>query len=98
MSEAVIIVTVKLKAGASRERFLELGREVKAWLERQPGFVQLRAVRGRRRPLDRRDDVGERRDDGGSVTKLSARAISPTASTTSIEPEHMSFIGQAVAL
>jgi quinol monooxygenase YgiN len=40
MSEAVLIITVKPKPDASRERFLELARKTKAWLERQPGFLR----------------------------------------------------------
>lgn len=46
MSEAVMIVTITLKPGASRERFLELCREIKALLERQAGFVRYALFEG----------------------------------------------------
>ena len=97
MSEAVIIVTVRLKAAASRDRFLQLGREVKAWLERQPGFVRYELFEG---------DDGRWTDvmtwASPEAMELGHQALGSSDVTNGfdelIEPEHTSFLGQAVAL
>jgi hypothetical protein len=97
MSEAVIIVTVKLKPGASRERFLGLGRKVKAWLERQPDFVRYELYEGE----------GGRWTDVMTWASPEAMEIGHQALGASditdgfdelIEAEHTSFLGRRVAL
>jgi hypothetical protein len=97
MSEAVIIVTVKLKAGASRDRFLQLGRQVKDWLESQPDFVRYELFEG---------DDGRWTDimtwASPEAMELGHQALGSSDVTNGfdelIEPEHTSFLGQAVAL
>jgi hypothetical protein len=97
MSEAVIMVTVKLKAGASRERFVELGHKVKAWLERQPGFVRYQIFEG---DDGRWTDIMTWAD--AETMELGHQALGSSDVTDGfdelIEPEHTSFIGLAVAL
>jgi hypothetical protein len=97
MSEAVIIVTVKLKPGASRERFLQLGCEVKAWLERQPDFVSYQVFEG---------DDGRWTDimtwASPEAMEVGHQALGGSDITNGfdelIEPEHVSFLGRKVAL
>lgn len=97
MSEAVIMVTVKLKPGASRERFLDLGHKVKAWLERQPGFVRYQLFEG---ADGRWTDIMTWVD--AETMELGHQALGASDVTNGfdelIEPEHTSFIGQKVAL
>ncbi len=97
MSEAVIIVTVKLKAGASRERFLELGRKVKAWLENQPNFVSYQLFEGED---GRWTDVMTWASP--EAMEVGHQALGSSDITNGfdelIEEEHTSFLGQAVAL
>lgn len=97
MSEAVIIVTIKLKAGVDRERFLQLTRQVKAWLERQPDFVRYELFEG---------DDGRWTDmmtwASPEAMEVGHQALRSSDVTNGfdelIEPEHTSFLGQAVAL
>jgi hypothetical protein len=97
MSEAVIIVTVKLKPGASRERFIQLGHKVKAWLERQPDFVRYELFEG---------DDGRWTDvmtwASPEAMEVGHQALGGTDITDGfdelIEPEHVSFLGQKVVL
>jgi hypothetical protein len=97
MSEAVIIVTVKLKPDASRARFIELGRKVKTWLAAQPGFVSY--------DLFESDD-GRWTDVMTFTSDETMEAVHVKLGESDItdgfdaliEPEHVSFIGKAVAL
>jgi hypothetical protein len=97
MSEAVNIVTVKLKAGASRERFLQLGREVKAWLERQSDFVRYELFEG---------DDGRWTDvmtwANPEAMEVGHQALGASDITNGfdelIESEHVSLLGRKVAL
>jgi hypothetical protein len=97
MSEAVIIVTTKLRPGASRERFLELARGVKAWLAGQPGFLRYELFEG---------DDGRWTDTmtwaSEETMELGHQALGTSDITNGfdelIEPEHVSFIGKALAL
>jgi hypothetical protein len=97
MSEAVIIVTVKLKTGADRERFLHLGRKVKAWLERQPDFVRYELFEG---GDGRWTDIMTWASP--EAMEVGHQALGSSDVTNGfdelIEPEHTSFLGQAVAL
>jgi quinol monooxygenase YgiN len=95
MSEAVFIVTIKLKPGASRDRFLELCRGTRAWLERQPGFVSYALFDG---GDGRWTDV---------MTWASTEAMEAANQALSehsggfedlVEPEYVSFTGEAAAL
>lgn len=97
MSEAVIMVTVKLKAGASRERFLELAHQVRAWLEGQPDFVRYQIFEG----ADGRwtDIMTWANADAMEVGHQALGANDLMGEFEDlIEPEHTSFLGQAVTL
>jgi quinol monooxygenase YgiN len=97
MSEGVIIVTIKLKPDASRDRFLELCREVRTWLARQPGFVRYELFEA---------DDGRWTDimTWASVEEMEVghKALGTSDLTNAfddlVEPEHVSFVGKAVAL
>lgn len=97
MSEAVLIVQSKLRPGASRERFFELSRETKSWLETQSGFVSYVLFDGGKgRWTDAMTWSDMESMDAGNAA-FSATQIAK-AFQDLVEPDFKSFVGRAVDL
>lgn len=95
MRETVFVVTIKLKAGADAERFVELCRQTKALLERQPGFLR----------YDLLDGGDGRWTDVMTWASLEAMEAGNEALSNHseafeglVESDYVSFLGKAVKL
>ena len=96
MSETVLIVTSKLRPGASRELFLELSAQTKMWLHRQSGFLRYELFEGEGSWTDTM--VWASAEAAEASRAAFGRTDIASAFSQLVEPDYRVFSGKAVQL
>ena len=92
--EFVQIVLSKLKPATSRERFIELTKEMKLWLLTQEGFVSYEIYEDKQNWADK--IVYENRDAAERINHLFMKTKVAEKMLELVEPDFIGFIGAKV--